>query len=287
MNIFNARFRRHAFLSSTSHPKIFLFFVAFWMSTLGSSTPTEPKATGQLQQTARFSHSQSTKQYIFDTWKKSLFQLSDTGDLIPEIKDGNKRFYKIKEGRYEFSRAFVSTRTALVIMDPWADSGSLKLNRFYEKVFRERLLPAVNHALKLGFSVIVLTNDPKRHDLAYGAEISQPLMRLVKKGEISILYHIDHDDRTFEKYLKSRHIESLIYVGFASNMCVIGMPMGMIPMFHRGFKLFYIPEASAAFEFGDSWDTGNVHRQTTSLISQWVAEIINFQDFIKVKPLVD
>jgi len=274
--VFRIEFRTRAFLNVTSHRKILWFFLAFCFS---AGAIAEPKVAGQLQQAA------NSSQYIFKTWRKSHFQLSNTGELIPQIKGENKRFYKVKEGRYEFSRAINPKRTALVVMDPWADSGSAKLNRRYRQIFREKLLPAVNHALNLGLAVIVLTNDPKRHDLSYGAELPKALMRLVENGKISLLYHIDYDDRKFEGYLKSRQIESLIYTGFASNVCVIGMPMGMIPMFHRGFKLFFIPEASAAIEFGDSWATGTVHRQTTSIISQWVAEIINFKDFINVSPL--
>ena len=66
-------------------------------------------------------------------------------------------------------------------------------------------------------------------------------------------------------------------------MCVIGRSMGMIPMKTKGFRLFFIPDASAAIEFSNSWETGQIHQSTTLLISQWVAELIEFQNFMKTE----
>lgn len=67
-------------------------------------------------------------------------------------------------------------------------------------------------------------------------------------------------------------------------MCVIGREMGMIPMTTKGVRLFFVPEASAAVEFGESWDTDAIHKSTTSLISQWVGELIDFDSFMNILP---
>ncbi|ACO74626.1 hypothetical protein LHK_01640 [Laribacter hongkongensis HLHK9] len=75
-------------------------------------------------------------------------------------------------------------------------------------------------------------------------------------------------------------IDTLIYSGFASNMCVIGRELGMIRMQSKGFRLFFVPEASAAVEFGESWDTGEIHKSTTLLISHWIGELISLKDFL-------
>ena len=77
-------------------------------------------------------------------------------------------------------------------------------------------------------------------------------------------------------------IDTLIYSGFASNMCVIGRDLGMIPMQIKGFRLFFVPEASAAVEFQDSWKNNALHESTTLMISQWVGELINLNDFLSL-----
>lgn len=81
--------------------------------------------------------------------------------------------------------------------------------------------------------------------------------------------------------MRSQGIDSLIYIGFASNMCVIGRRMGMIPMVHEGFKLFFVPEASAAVEYPDTWQDQSIHRATTRIISQWIAEVIDYEEFMQ------
>ena len=75
----------------------------------------------------------------------------------------------------------------------------------------------------------------------------------------------------------------MIYTGFASNMCVIGRRTGMIPMIHHGFRMFFVPEASAAIEWEESGDDNATHEATTRIISQWIAEIVRFDDFMMVR----
>lgn len=78
-----------------------------------------------------------------------------------------------------------------------------------------------------------------------------------------------------------RGIGSLIYVGFASNKCVMGRPMGMIPMKHRGFDIFFVPEASAAIELPDTWEDQSIHAATTRIVSQWIAQIIDYETLLE------
>lgn len=222
--------------------------------------------------------------YPIKTWRQSHFALDKNGALIPEQRHG-KAFYKVKEGKYTFVRVLQKDKTALVVMDPWQDSGSPKLNEHFKNVFSKRLVPLVKHAVEMGFKVVIITNDPAKVNLGYASKIYPALQAIVDAGKASVLYHSDVDDRSFEVYLREAGITTLIYSGFASNICVIGMPTGMIPMFHRGFRLFFVPEASAATEFGDTWGNGAVHKAMISMISSWVGEIIGFKDFMKIKPV--
>ena len=164
-------------------------------------------------------------------------------------------------------------------MDPWIDMASEHLNAYFGKVLESRILPLVKRARTRGHPIIALTNNPDF--VKYNARIHRDLQTLVENGKASVLFHQDFDDEGFAAYLHSQDIESLIYTGFASNMCVIGRRMGMIPMTHQGFRIFFIPEASAAVEFADTWDNQSIHEATTKIISQWIAEIIQYDEFME------
>ncbi|WP_342648983.1 isochorismatase family protein [Pseudomonas sp. REB1044] len=221
-------------------------------------------------------------EYQIKTWRHSHFALDQAGNLIPEQRKG-EAFFKVKEGKYVLTRTLMKDKTAVVVMDPWEDSGSPVMNLHFKNVYSKRLVPLVKHAVTLGLKVVIVTNDPATINLGYAARIDPALQAVVESGGADVVYHSNMDDRKFEEYLKSAGVDTLIYTGFSSNVCVIGMPTGMIPMFHRGFKLYFVPEASAATEFGNTWGSGAAHKATTTMISNWIGEIIAFKDFMRIK----
>jgi hypothetical protein len=164
-------------------------------------------------------------------------------------------------------------------MDPWVDMASDHLNQYYGRIAESHVVPLVIKGLERGHRIIVLTNDPDV--VKYNTKIHPKLAELVADGKATLLYHQDFDDDQFAAYLHKAGIHTLIYAGFASNMCVIGRRMGMIPMVQQGFKNFFVPEASAAVEREGTWESGSVHREMTDMISQWVAEIVHYDDFMQ------
>lgn len=138
-------------------------------------------------------------------------------------------------------------------------------------------------ALELGIKVLVLTNDPANVP-RYNSEVFPELERLAQKKKLEIRYHEGLTVDFFSELLRAENIDTLICVGFSSNMCVIGRPLGIIPMCSKGFRMFFIPEASSAIEFQETWETGELHKYTTIIISQFAAEIIQFDDFMKLTP---
>ncbi len=212
--------------------------------------------------------------YTLTTSRHSYFALDSNGNL----KLQKSLPYRL-EGTYRFHRTINSNSTAIVIMDPWVDMASEHLNEYYGEVVESRIIPLVKQALTRGHPIIVLTNDPK--NVKYNTKIHHELQKLVENGKASILFHQDLDDEGFAAYLHSQGIESLIYTGFASNTCVVGRRMGMIPMTHQGFKILFIPDASAAVEYTDTWDDQSIHKATTKIISQWIAEIIDYEEFME------
>ena len=163
-------------------------------------------------------------------------------------------------------------------MAPWNDMASEHLNELHRKTIRSHILPLVRQALQNGHPVIAFTNDPDK--VAYNTKFPSKLEELARKGAIEVLYFQDFDDDAFALRLRKKGTTSLIYTGFASNMAVIGARTGIIPMLHQGFKTYFVPEASAAMETGNLWDSRLIHSTTTLIISQWMAEIISYKDFM-------
>lgn len=215
------------------------------------------------------------KPYTLTSSRLSYFALDADGNL--ELQQSLP--YK-SEGMYRFNRTINPNSTVIVIMDPWVDMPSEHLNEYYGEIIESRIIPLVKRALTRGHPIIVLTNKPS--NVRYSTQIHHELKALVENGKASIIFHQDLDDDCFAAYLHSQGIESLIYIGFASNMCVIGRRMGMIPMTHQGFKIFFIPEASAALEYAHTWHDQSIHKATTKIISQSIAEIIDYDEFMRI-----
>lgn len=225
---------------------------------------------------------QNRLDYVFQikATSRSHFARDETGNIIPE-KRNDKMFYQVGENVYSFSRSLNTNKTALIVMDPWEDAGSPFLNDHFEPVIRKKLIPLINKSINLGIPIVVLTNSPLE-SVDYSNKVIPEIESLAKEGKLHIIYHQSTDSRRFSEWLRSMGIDTLIYSGFASNICVIGRDLGMIPMQGKGFRLFFVPEASAAVEFKDSWKNGAMHQSITLMISQWVGELIKLNDFLSL-----
>ena len=223
------------------------------------------------------------KQQVFaiETHAASYYARDSTGGLVPELRDG-KNYFKIAEGHYRYTRAIDAQKTALLVMDPWEDSGSAFLNEYYRPIIANKLLPLIEKSIALGIPVVVLTNAPTPAGV-YGSKIHPSIDALLYSGAIRLVYHGTTDANGFAQWLVDSSIDTLIYSGFASNNCLIGREFGMIPMKMLGFRLFFVPEASAAIEFEGSWKSGELHEATSLMISQWIGELIDLNDFLSLK----
>jgi len=212
--------------------------------------------------------------YTVATYRQSYFQLDDNGGLVEAngLPIRGEKIYKLK-------RKIDPATAAIVVMDPWIDMASDHLNEYYGRILESHVAPLVSKGLERGHRVIVLTNDPKV--VKYNTKIYPKLAALVADGKATLLYHQNLDDDQFAEYLHKAGVSTLIYAGFASNMCVIGRRMGMIPMVQQGFKTYFVPEASAAVETEGTWESGSVHRETTKIISQWIAEIVPYDEYMQ------
>jgi len=105
-----------------------------------------------------------------------------------------------------------------------------------------------------------------------------PKFTFVSKN-VEIVYHPHETTQSFENKLRKKGMKNLIYIGFAPNQCVLGSrSMSMIPMYRAKFKIYYIPDASSAMETNETFLTELIHEATTLTVSQWVAEILDYNE---------
>lgn len=207
----------------------------------------------------------------------SFFKLDDKGML--KLNEKGLPYQSTKE-TITLHIDFSSENTAFFVMDPWNNTPSDFLNQYFGKITKNYVLPLIKRANKNGFSIYIFTNDCKKiKPVPTSCEISQEFYFMSKKyPTVRIIYWQDFNLPVFVKSLRDQGISNLIYTGFASNMCVIGRPSGMVNMLQQGFSLYFIPEASAAAETKKTWRSQKIHKAATTIISQWMAKLIKYDD---------
>ena len=172
-----------------------------------------------------------------------------------------------------------NSNTAIIIVDPWNLKKQITPNRIQvEEINQNKLFPLVENFLKRDFLIYVATNKcTKNLNISCGVHKDFP-----KSKKIEFVYHQYETTQSFENKLRKRGIENLIYFGFSSNQCLLGSrKVSMIPMYHKGFKIYFIPEASHAMETINTFSKGLVHEITTITISQWAADILDYSEVIE------
>jgi hypothetical protein len=213
--------------------------------------------------------------YVVTTYERSYFKKDSIGGL----KVDKNNLPIVSEDYYYFKRTLYPKKTAIIVMDPWIDAPDKFLNDYYNKLMDSTLIPFIYRVRDKGHPVYILTNNPLI--LNYSAKIHPKLEELSKSKEnVKVLYHQLYNDEKFAELLYAEGINSIIYTGYASNMCIIGRKMGMANMYFHGFKLYFVPEVSAAVEFRETWKTGSLHKFATDLISSNFAEIISFSEIM-------
>lgn len=73
---------------------------------------------------------------------------------------------------------------------------------------------------------------------------------------------IIHTGPQMHALLAEHHILHLIYVGFATNWCVVGRDYGIYAMNDRGYNIILVRDATTGIEFHDTVDTLNATAMT-------------------------
>ncbi|MBT4501177.1 MAG: cysteine hydrolase family protein [Gemmatimonadetes bacterium] len=101
------------------------------------------------------------------------------------------------------------------------------------------------------------------------AEIVSP------QGEEPLVFYTDQLDA----YLKERGIETLIYTGFATDMCVLGADGGARPMLGLGYRCILMRDATVGVETPASFEERLATRYGTHLFEWQVGFSTTYRDF--------
>ena len=132
--------------------------------------------------------------------------------------------------------------TAAIIVDAWQG-----LEHRVTENIADNLAPTLNALRSTGMAILHAAHDREVHPLA------RPLA-----GETEVAGEF-HDAGAIARTLSDAGIQSLIYLGYFSNMCILRRSTGMIEMQKRGFKTILVRDASAAKESEASMAGGEFH----------------------------
>lgn len=215
--------------------------------------------------------------YTVPTYRRSHWALDPTTGAF--LYRNGRPYRDMGTGIYNFQRTLNPAKTAVICMDCWRDMADPLLEAHFHAVTESVIYPLMLKAKNAGFTNVILTNDPATTPYNYGVDFS-----LVPLGA-NVLYHTTYDNPlqplAFYNWLSARGIDTLIYIGFASNACLASR---MSSLFYMGryFKVYFVAEASAATENIGNWD-GHIHTYMTEIISKQF-EIIHADDLMDVLP---
>jgi nicotinamidase-related amidase len=95
-------------------------------------------------------------------------------------------------------------------------------------------------------------------------------------GDEPLVFYTDQLD----DYLKERHIDTLIYMGFAADMCLLNAEGGAFPMLGRGYRCILMRDATVGVETPSSFPERLATRYATHIFEWKVGYGTTFADFI-------
>jgi nicotinamidase-related amidase len=85
----------------------------------------------------------------------------------------------------------------------------------------------------------------------------------------------------WDDWLRSKGIDTLIYVGFCTNLCILDAPGGMRLMCALGYKCIILREATLAVEFPETLEQRLQTNASLRHIEGWVGYTASNRDFLR------
>jgi nicotinamidase-related amidase len=148
---------------------------------------------------------------------------------------------------YYFSQERINiSRTALILLDTWEAHDNNTYERRMRLNVEEKIRPLLMSARENGILVVYAPS---------GEKISKAIYPLSNEYifETEFNYDIygnqyDLIAEEFSDYLRQKGITTLIYAGYATNVCLLLKATGVVPMARKGFKIYVVSDATVAME---------------------------------------
>lgn len=85
----------------------------------------------------------------------------------------------------------------------------------------------------------------------------------------------------FDAWLRTRGIDTLLYTGFATNLCILDSPAAIKAMAGLGYRCVILREATTAVEFPETMETRSHTANAIRYIESWCGYSASNHDFIK------
>ena len=122
--------------------------------------------------------------------------------------------------------------TAIILVDTWAYHQNDGWSERLEDNLKNKIAPLLTLARKYGMTII---HAPTNHEIS---DIVAPI-----EGEL-----VESNPDKLTKYLERNNISTLIYAGYASNMCLLTKPAGIFNMKYLGYDIILLRDCTIAFE---------------------------------------
>lgn len=87
-------------------------------------------------------------------------------------------------------------------------------------------------------------------------------------------------DDQWDDWLRARGIDTLIYVGFCTNLCILDAPGGLRRMAPRGYRCILLREATFGVEFPDTLADRTHTNVALRYVEAWVGYTASNRDFL-------
>ncbi len=85
----------------------------------------------------------------------------------------------------------------------------------------------------------------------------------------------------FDRAMRRKGIENLIYTGFCTDMCILRAPGGIEPMTERGYRVFLMRDATLGCELPDGFDQRVATRWAIGYFETHFGDTVSLADFLK------
>jgi nicotinamidase-related amidase len=152
----------------------------------------------------------------------------------------------IDGGRYdtELDSKYIPTRetialnkSALLLIDVWENHPNDGWTERARGNVATKIAPLLDRARRNQMTIL---HAPHRQTIARDA---RPL-----PGEINLDDADLASTEALDRFLRLHGIQTLFYAGYATNLCVLNRPVGIIRMSQRGYKIILVRDATIALE---------------------------------------